>query len=81
MLSRRSLLKIATLMILFQGLLSQLEAFDPAPEHLIVDDTFPAHPPELVRKMVIVSHFDLHEAGQRDVATILEAKRLVEVPK
>ena len=58
-LSRRSLLKIASASVPCYALLSRIEALASPPERLPVNDTFPAHPPELVREMVIVAHFDL----------------------
>ena len=63
-LSRRSLLKISSIAIPFQTLLSRMAAFNTPPERLPVNDTFPAHPPELVREMVIVAHFDLQRVRE-----------------
>ena len=56
--SRRLLLKYASTILPLQVLISQrkLPALDVA---ISPNDTFPAHPAELVREMVIVSHFDL----------------------
>jgi hypothetical protein len=67
--SRRSLLKLASIAIPFKALLSSMEALASPSERLPVNDTFPAHPPELVREMVIVSHFDL-----RRVRELVEAR-------
>jgi hypothetical protein len=61
---RRSLLKIASIAFPFQELLSKMEALNPPHERLPVNDTFPAHPPELVREMVIVAHFDLQHVRE-----------------
>jgi hypothetical protein len=63
-LSRRHLLKFAGALIPVAGihLPKALLASDiPAnpPQELPVADAFPSHPPELVREMVTVSHFDL----------------------
>jgi len=67
-LSRRSLLKTASVAIPFQALLPKIEAlneaFYHAPERLPISDTFAAHPPELIREMVIVSHFDLQRVRE-----------------
>ena len=62
--SRRSLLKMASMcfpvgtMKLSASLLGT-EASLPESDRMIVSDIFPAHPPELVREMVTVAHFDL----------------------
>jgi hypothetical protein len=56
--SRRSILKFASIAIPFRALLSKAEALDAQPAGLPMNDCFPAHPPELVREMVIVSHFN-----------------------
>jgi hypothetical protein len=63
-LSRRSLLKIASIAIPLQALPSRIEALTPSPEGMPASDTFPAHPPELVREMVIVAHFDLQRVRE-----------------
>ena len=58
--SRRSLVKFASVALPFQALFSKAELLDaPQPARLSVNDSFPSHPPELVREMVIVSHFNL----------------------
>src|SRR5215831_3122678 len=66
--SRRSLLKYASTILPLPILISQrkLSALDVATSP---NDTFPAHPPELVREMVLVSHFDL-----KRVKEIVEAR-------
>jgi hypothetical protein len=58
--SRRSLLRAGSVAFPIHALLGRLRLFaDTQPERLPLNDSFPAHPPELVREMVIVSHFDL----------------------
>jgi hypothetical protein len=62
--SRRSLLKLASVVFPFGTLNLSAAPFradtsNPGSDHMIVSDTFPAHPPELVREMVTVAHFDL----------------------
>src|SRR5436309_15000110 len=54
-LSRRSLLKIASIAIPCEALLSRVEALNSPTERLPVNDSSPAHPPELVREMSIVA--------------------------
>lgn len=72
--SRRNLLKISSMgfpvgtMKLSAALLGK-EALRPENDRMIVSDTFPAHPPELVREMVTVAHFDLER-----VKKLLEAR-------
>lgn len=58
-LSRRLLLKLASIAIPSQALLPKLAALNFGLDSLPLNDTFPAHPPELVREMVIAAHFDL----------------------
>jgi len=66
--SRRSLLKYAPSILPLHALISlrNWATFDIATSP---NDTFPAHPPELVREMVLVSHFDL-----KRVKEIVEAR-------
>ena len=73
-LSRRSLLRMAS--IGFPVATTKLSAALPGTEtslpendRMIVSDIFPAHPPELVREMVTVAHFDLER-----VKKLLEAR-------
>lgn len=72
--SRRNLLKISSMgfpvgtMKLSAALLGK-ETLRPENDRMIVSDTFPAHPPELVREMVTVAHFDLER-----VKKLLEAR-------
>ena len=62
--SRRSLLKMASIGFpvgttkLSAALLGTATS-PPGSDRMIVSDIFPAHPPELVREMVTVAHFDL----------------------
>jgi hypothetical protein len=63
-LSRRSLLSIASLGFPFRTLklsagMLEAETSNPRSDRMIISDVFPAHPPELVREMVTVAHFDL----------------------
>lgn len=62
--SRRSLLKLASIALPFRTLnplagLTRLKTSSTGGERALVSDIFPAHPPELVREMVTVAHFDL----------------------
>ena len=72
--SRRNLLKMsaigfpASTMKLSAALLGT-ETSLPEDDRMIANDTFPAHPPELVREMVTVAHFDLER-----VRKLLEAR-------
>ena len=72
-LSRRNLVKMAS--IGFPVLTTKLSALlgnatsPPENDRMIVSDIFPAHPPELVREMVTVAHFDLER-----VKKLLEAR-------
>jgi len=64
MLTRRKALKLASLLVPGNALellepLRESERASVTPESMPVSDQFPAHPPELVREMVTVSHFDL----------------------
>lgn len=63
-LSRRSLLKFASIVAPVQELLSKFAVADSQPARVPVNDIFPAHPPELVREMVIVSHFNLQRVRE-----------------
>src|SRR5215510_1676919 len=70
--TRRSLLKFASSVLPLQALISssRLSALDiGSSERASPNDAFPSHPPELVREMVLVSHFDL-----RRVKEIVEAR-------
>src|SRR5215472_9950679 len=63
-LSRRSLLRMASIgfpvaTTRLSAALPGTEASLPESDRMIVSDIFPAHPPELVREMVTVAHFDL----------------------
>jgi hypothetical protein len=68
-LSRRSLLRIASLVLpvrtsrLSAGMLES-ETSSPGSERMIISDVFPAHPPELAREMVTVAHFDLQRVKE-----------------
>lgn len=66
--SRRSLLKVASAIVPFKLLGYPLapRAFDVTsdPPGVPLADTFPSHPPELVREMVTVAHFDLKRVRQ-----------------
>jgi hypothetical protein len=62
--SRRSLLQLASFIVATQGIDLPLRLFglqNPNPQSFTapVPDVFPSQPPELVREMVLVSHFDL----------------------
>ena len=59
--SRRNLLKVASALVPMQALNLLLPSidFNGGNLRLPIADTFPGHPPELVREMVTVSHFDL----------------------
>src|SRR5215475_7198240 len=61
---RRALLKFVSIAIPFHALLSKAEGVALPSEHLPVNDTFPAHPAELVREMLIVSHFNLQRVRE-----------------
>jgi hypothetical protein len=61
---RRALLKFASIAIPFQALLAKEGGMSSQPESMPVNDTFPAHQPELVREMVIVSHFNLQRVRE-----------------
>jgi hypothetical protein len=69
-LSRRSLLKIASILgfplstVKISPALFGAEPAIPESDHMIVSDVFPAHPPELVREMITVAHFDLERVKQ-----------------
>jgi hypothetical protein len=70
--SRRSFLRVAATLVPVSTSISSLKlsALDAAGgERPSVNDTFPEHPPELVREMVLVSHFDL-----KRVREIVEAR-------
>jgi len=60
---RRALLKFVSIAIPFHGLLSKAEGVASQSE-LPVNDTFPAHPAELVRETVLVSHFNLQRVRE-----------------
>jgi hypothetical protein len=63
-LSRRNLLKLASVLLptgassLSAGLFAA-ETSSSGSDRLPISDIFPAHPPELIREMVTVAHFDL----------------------
>jgi hypothetical protein len=61
---RRALLKFASIAIPLQALLAKGDGMGSQPESMPVNDTFPAHQPELVREMVIVSHFNLQRVRE-----------------
>ena len=61
---RRALLKFASIALPFHALLAKGDGMSAQPESMPVNDTFPAHPPELVREMVIVSHFNLQRVRE-----------------
>ena len=72
--SRRSLLRMVSIgvpigTIKLSAALLGTETFLPKSDRMIVSDIFPAHPPELVREMVTVAHFDLDR-----VKELLEAR-------
>jgi len=58
--SRRALLQLASVAVPF-NLLSRLPLaqFTAGSSPMPITDSFPSHPPEMVREMVIVSHYDL----------------------
>lgn len=72
--SRRSVLKLASMALPFSTMkLSEApfgaETSNPRTDRVIISDIFPTHPPELVREMVTVAHFDL-----KRVKELLEAR-------
>lgn len=72
--SRRNVLKHASMLFPFgtmklSAALFGAELSNPGSDRMIISDTFPAHPPELVREMVTVAHFDL-----KRVKELLEAR-------
>lgn len=62
-LSRRNLLKLASIVLPLRTMNLSVGSGSPAPnigsDHMPVSDIFPSYPPELVREMVTVAHFDL----------------------
>jgi len=63
-LSRRTILRLAAAAapfhaVEFPAATSAAELLEPGADSLPASDLFPAHPPELVREMVTVAHFDL----------------------
>ena len=70
MLSRRSLLKFASTVLPVQAVSRiNLAALDDVASLSPIRDVFPSEPPELIREMVLVSHFDL-----KRVKEIVEAR-------
>jgi len=72
LLSRRSLLRSVSALVPLQLLaykpLATAESVE-APSSVPLADSFPSHPPEMVREMVLVSHFD-----QKRVRELVEAR-------
>jgi hypothetical protein len=68
-LSRRTLLKLASIgfpvsTIKPSAALLETETSNPGSDRMIVSDIFPTYPPELVREMVTVAHFDLQRVKE-----------------
>lgn len=62
--TRRSLLKLASVVLPASAMrlsasASEAESTNTGTDSMIISDTFPAHPAELVREIVTVAHFDL----------------------
>jgi hypothetical protein len=64
--SRRSLLRLASVALPFGGIgfRSPLAEKGGSSDRVLVTDLFPTQPPELIREMVTVSHFDLKRVKQ-----------------
>lgn len=65
-LSRRSFLTSASLAlsVRFPAWLGETDSLHRRSNQMVVGDTFPAQPPELVRDLVTVSHFDLNRVKE-----------------